>query len=297
MIKMSEEKEICFVIMPFSKTTTKHTQAYWTKHFKDFLKPLIEEYPSLEARRSKPRRGGVLSEIITALVTSPVVVADITDQNPTVFWELGVRQSFKHGTVTIAEEGTKPPFDVSAKGTLFYSNERLKNEAFRKDFKEAVLDCLEHPERSDSQVFEILSGRGTLFEIFRRDEAIRRLNAVLADIKWNNELHNTIIEAVQENIEKRKGKKGVSIPVGRLVKSSADSLLVNRYVDEDEAFFEIARDYSNNIIASNHILESWKYDDKNSESWLLESVEELGEVSDEFKKRVEAALDKLSKRF
>jgi hypothetical protein len=179
--------------MPFSRTIAKHPKSYWTKHFQSFLKPLIGEIPGLEARRSTPLRGDILREIITTLVTSRVVVADLTDLNSNVFWELGVRQSFKHGTVTIAEEGTKLPFDVSAKGTLFYSNERLKNEAFRKDFKEAVLDCLEHPERPDSQVFEILSGRGTLFEIFRRDEAIRRLNAVLADIKWNNELHNTIL--------------------------------------------------------------------------------------------------------
>ena len=185
---MSEEKEICFVIMPFSKTTSKHTKAYWTTHFKNFLKPLIEENENLEARRSKPLRGGVLSEIITALVTSPVVVADITDQNPNVFWELGVRQSFRHGTVTIAEEGTKLPFDVSSKGTLFYSNDRLKNEDFRRDFKDAVVDSLEHPERPDSQVFEILSGIGTLFEIFRRDEATRRLEAVLSELEINDQI-------------------------------------------------------------------------------------------------------------
>lgn len=89
--------------MPFSKTTDKHTEDYWTEHFERFLKPLIEENPGLEARRSEPLRGDILRQIITDLVVSRVVVADLTDHNPNVYWELGVRQSFQHGTVTIAE--------------------------------------------------------------------------------------------------------------------------------------------------------------------------------------------------
>ena len=78
-----------------------------------FLGPLIEESGELEAYRSEPIRGDVLRQIITNLVFYPVVVADLTDNNPNVYWELGVRQSFKHGTITIAEYGTKLPFDVS----------------------------------------------------------------------------------------------------------------------------------------------------------------------------------------
>lgn len=296
---MSEEKEICFVIMPFTRTTAKHTKAYWTKHFQSFLKPLIEEIPELEARRSKPLRGDILRGIITTLVTSRVVVADLTDLNPNVFWELGVRQSFKHGTVTIAEEGTKLPFDVSTKGTLFYYDERLKNEAFRKDFKEAVLDCLEYPERSDSQVFETLSGRGTLFEIFRRDEAIRRLNAVLSEIECNNEVFEGVIEDIQENKEKRKeGKqKECSFPGELMAKSAADLLCVDRYVDEDEEFFEGPRRYSAHVISINHHLGDWIYNEEWAEKWFLDENKNWKTLSDEFKKRVEAALDKLSKRF
>jgi len=113
---MSTSKKQCFVIMPFSETTEKHTENYWTEHFEDFLKPLIEECPQLEAYRSKPLHGDILKDIITKLIISPLVVADLTDLNPNVFWELGIRQSFKHGTITIAQEGTKLPFDTLFQG-------------------------------------------------------------------------------------------------------------------------------------------------------------------------------------
>ncbi|MFH1483175.1 MAG: hypothetical protein ABIG98_02830 [Chloroflexota bacterium] len=106
-------KPQCFVIMPFSKTTDKHTEEYWNEHFQEFIKPLIQEHP-LQPHRSDPLRGDILRQIVTDLVTAPVVVADLTDLNANVLWELGVRQSFKHGTITIAEdEGVRLPFDLA----------------------------------------------------------------------------------------------------------------------------------------------------------------------------------------
>jgi len=199
---MPPARQICFVIMPFSKTTHTHSEDYWTNHFKDFLKPLIEENPQLEAMRSRAVRGSIPREIISSLINSPIVVADLTDQNPNVYWELGVRQSFKHGTVTIAEEGTSLPFDIYSKGTLFYScGDKTKISNFRERFREAVTDCLEYPDRPDSDVLETISGRGSLFEIFRREEALRRLDAVLSECDRNLDTLKNLSETVKKNKE------------------------------------------------------------------------------------------------
>ena len=90
--------------MPFSKTKEHHTEEYWKRQFNSYLKPLIQRNPQLEAIRSEPLRGDIASQIITDLANDEIVVADLTDHNPNVFWELGVRQSFKHRTVTIADD-------------------------------------------------------------------------------------------------------------------------------------------------------------------------------------------------
>ena len=96
--------------MPFSKTNEAHDENYWTTHY-EFLKTVIKEVDStLEVRRSQALRRGTLSiRIIKDLVHSEIVVADITDANPNVYWELGVRQSFAHGTVTVASSGHDVP--------------------------------------------------------------------------------------------------------------------------------------------------------------------------------------------
>jgi hypothetical protein len=118
---MSTNKKQCFVIMPFSKTNEHHSDDYWKRHFLSYLKPLIERSKEFEAFRSEPLRGDIANKIITDLTNADVVVADLTDFNPNVLWELGVRQSFRHCTITIAENGTKVPFHFSHKGILFYN--------------------------------------------------------------------------------------------------------------------------------------------------------------------------------
>lgn len=292
---MSTNRETCFVIMPFSKTTDEHTEDYWTKHFESFLKPIIEENPNLEARRSKAMRGDILREIITDLVVSRVVVADLTDQNPNVCWELGVRQSFKHGTVTIADEVTELPFDIDKKGTLrYYPEDHLKNADFCRDFKEAIQDCLIHPERPDSHVLETLSGRGTLFEIFRRDEVIRRVDALLSECDWNLKVWEEVINRARAN-PKNTGKRLFTVKRFRI--SAIELLVTNRYVDEDQSFFRLAELNSDLSIAANDILNSWRYDPENAEKWLLSAVKLRKTKIEQFKAAVVDTRDKLRKRF
>lgn len=292
---MSTNREICFVIMPFSKTTDKHTKEYWTEHFKRCLKPLIEQNANLEAHRSKPLRGDILREIIKDLVASRVVVADLTDHCPNVYWELGVRQSFKHGTVTIAEAGTQLPFDIGGKGTLFYCpKNHLKMGDFNEGFKEAIQDCLVNPDRPDSHVLETLSGRGSLFEIFHREEAIRRLDAVLSECNRNLTILSVVVMIVQKN---KKDPKKREFVTGRLRLLAVELLITNRYVDEDDSFFKSAEQYLNSSTSINGQLNAWETYPDATEGWLLKQVESGTKAIKDVKAKVTTVREKLSKRF
>ena len=291
---MEAKGETCFVIMPFSKTTVEHSEKYWSGHFETFLKPLIEAIPDFEARRSQALRGDILRQIINDLVVCRVVVADLTDHNPNVFWELGVRQSFKHGTVTIAEVDTKLPFDVSGKGTLFYyPKDHLKMEEFRKSFTEAIKDCLKNPDSPDSHVLETLSGRGTLFEICRRDEALRRLEALIEECNFNLKGIETVSNAAQDN-QKNPSKR--AFPGARFRYCAVELLITNQYIDEDKSFFRLAEMYFADIIMCYEQLNLWQNYPDTTEKFLLERIELYRSSCEEFKTKVEAARDKLSKR-
>ncbi len=288
---MPNKRQRCFVIMPFSKTTEHHTTTYWTDHFDDFLKPLIEENPELGAYRSKPLRVDILREIITNLVVSPVVVADLTDSNPNVYWELGIRQSFKHGTVTIAEAGTSLPFDISVKGTLFYHpGDHIQTAKFRRDFKEAIEDCLSNPDKPDSHVLETVAGRGTLFEIFRRDEALRRLEAMLSECVRNLDVLEDVIYKAKAN--QAEPKKRI-YATGRFRVAAAELLVTNRYIDEDQAFYKSIESYVNSMVAWCEQLNLWEYSPDMTEQWFLKYQAGAKKLITKTKQQVEAARDKV----
>jgi hypothetical protein len=145
--------------MPFSKSSKRHSQKYWTNHFQNFLKPEIEKLGNIEVSRSDELRGDIVKDIIISLYESDIVIADITDNNPNVFWELGVRLSLQYKTITIAEDGTQIPFDVSTKKVLFYLPNKKPNinEQFFTDLKNAIHDCIDNPDKSDSIVIDVLS--------------------------------------------------------------------------------------------------------------------------------------------
>ena len=221
----------CFVIMPFSESSDTHSEEYWNLHYRDFLKPLIEEVPGLTASRSQPLRGDIIREIITHLVSDPIVVADLTDANPNVYWELGVRQSFMHGTITIAELGTRLPSDIGSKGTLFYhAQDHIKMEGFRKGFKRALEDCVSNPSQPDSVVLEAITGRGTLFQIIRRDEAARRLEALVSELESLLQTVPDTIKSAKKNIAKPEGR---SFPTERCRVSALELFVTSRYADAD----------------------------------------------------------------
>lgn len=278
--------------MPFSKTSKEHTENYWTENF-EVLKSIIEENPNLEARRSQALRGDILKQIITDLVVSPVVVADLTDNNTNVYWELGVRQSFKHGTITIAEYGTKLPFDIGGKGTLFYyPKDHLKMKGFTKQFKEAIQDCLLYRDRPDSFVLETLSGRGTLFEIFHRDETIRRLDAVLSECDRNLIFLESVSKHAQYN-QKNKNKR--QYPSSRFRIITIELLITNRYVNEDQTFFKSAENCWNKLNAINEQMNNWQNFSELTEAFILKGEKDTKKIIEYFKSKVEVARNKLIK--
>ena len=273
--------------MPFSKTNEEHTESYWTDHFTTFLKPRIEECEGVTAHRSEPLRGDILRQIIKDVVLSPVVVADLTDGNPNVYWELGVRQSFKHGTVTIAEKGTKIPFDVSVKGILFYyPKDHIKNARFVKEFKKAIMDCLSHPDTPDSHVLETVSGRGTLFQIIRRDESTRRVKALISEFNDNFSILNDLYKSMEKEYM-----------VDRFRLPSIELLITHRYLDEIPSFYKVAENYFSWLLTMNEQLNLWEQAEESVDAWFLKARKDIYKVFNMFKKALTGTQKKLAVSF
>ena len=166
---------------------------------------------------------------------------------------------------------------------------------FRARVQEAIRDCLVHPDRPDSHVLEAISGRGTLFEVFIRDEAIRRLDALLSEISHAQRLLTIVVAQVTKNQE-----KAVQTPrqyeTGRFRLSALQLLITNRYVEESQSFFRLAERCLDGLNGLNDQLNAWEHSPDNTEKWILKRKETMEKALNLFKDHVTSTYQKLTKQ-
>ena len=114
-------KKKCYVIMPFSKTNEAHTEEYWNRFFKS-LKEIVPE--SYDVRRSFAA-GNIAKQVFFDLATADLVIAVITDNNPNVLYELGMRHSCQQNTIIIVQKGSTVPFYFRSFGLVFYEEDKF----------------------------------------------------------------------------------------------------------------------------------------------------------------------------
>ena len=95
----------CFMIMPFAEKF----QPIYEGH----IKPVAEKM-GLEIRRGDDffSTKSVMADVWSAIVSSRVIVAECTDRNPNVFYELGIAHSLDKAGVMITQKIDDIPFDI-----------------------------------------------------------------------------------------------------------------------------------------------------------------------------------------
>lgn len=154
---MVEMSRICFVIMPFS-TTLSCTEEEWTSLFGKVFKPAIEGAGlDYECRRSVATRGNIVAQILQELNDAYVVIADLTDRNANVFYELGVRHALKDRSILLAQKKEDIPFDLQAYAYHVYDWKTPEGQAaLAAKLAQLLNDVDAKPQRSDNPVSDFL---------------------------------------------------------------------------------------------------------------------------------------------
>jgi hypothetical protein len=102
----------CFVAMPFGE----RTELFRIGHFQEVLRALIApagRKAGFNVRTSRRQGTDVIqSTIIQSLMDADLVIVDLTEHNPNVLLELGIRLAKEKPVALIRAEGTAPIFDV-----------------------------------------------------------------------------------------------------------------------------------------------------------------------------------------
>jgi hypothetical protein len=156
-------KDICFVISPIGDVgTEKHSK------FKEVLEYVIK--PGIKASGYNlqvlraddiDRAGSFIKDILDSIYNSHVVIADLSEQNPNVFYELGVRHALSPRTILIAQSIDDIPSDLREYRTIVYDTSAKGAADFSKRLKKFLSEIQKEPQRPDNPVLDRI---GSIFE-------------------------------------------------------------------------------------------------------------------------------------
>lgn len=148
-------KKDCFIIMPISEV-----DGYPSGHFSNVYDNIIK--PSCELAGYNPVRADEVKEtnlihldILKKLIEAPMAICDLSNRNPNVLFELGIRQAFDKPVVLIQEKGTPKIFDIAPLRYLEYSKEMKYHEVI--DNQQELKSSLEATAAAESDETNINS--------------------------------------------------------------------------------------------------------------------------------------------
>ncbi len=123
------KKKLCFVIAPIGDDGS-DVRKRSDQILDHIIKPAVGEHGYSAVRADKIEKPGVItSQVIQHIVEDDLVIADLTDRNPNVFYELAVRHAIRKPFIHLIQKGERIPFDVAGTRTVFVDHHDLDSVA------------------------------------------------------------------------------------------------------------------------------------------------------------------------
>ena len=126
-----------FVVMPFGTKEGINFDAV----YRDYIKPALDEREFEVFRADEEQRAGeIRADMFQELLLADLVIADLSIDNPNVWYELGVRHALRsRGVVLVQGAREYPPFDIYTDRKLRYHiKDGVPDQAFLEQDKAAL---------------------------------------------------------------------------------------------------------------------------------------------------------------
>lgn len=142
-------KQTCFVISPFGEP--------FDTYFTHIVKPAVEESGLFAVRGdSLYRPTSIMDDIWEGIRDSKFLIAELTDRNPNVFYELGLAHALSKPVILISKSIDDVPFDLRSIRVLTYDKDHPDWGArLRESLKRAISEVEANPVSSIPGTFKI----------------------------------------------------------------------------------------------------------------------------------------------
>lgn len=123
---MAEDRKSCFFITPIGgeESEIRNRADQLLDHI---LVPVLTDqfgYEVLRADRD-PNPGSITESMVGKIIGADLIVADLTDRNPNVFYELGIAHAYRIPVIHMIWRGQEMPFDVHDMRAIPYQTNDL----------------------------------------------------------------------------------------------------------------------------------------------------------------------------
>ena len=192
-MKDAKPGQSCFVIMPFGEM--------WDEYYIQLYAPAIME-AGLNVQRADDvfRAGSILKDIVAYISQAAVVLADISEDNRNVHYELGLAHALGKPTLLIAHQEVPQFFDVGHERMIKTNkNDAFWGEKLKRDLVSTLKRTLQEPERAIPTVFMHI--KPTRIEVDEVAVRLRRIDDQLAALMRTLEsprqpLTSTLVEKI-----------------------------------------------------------------------------------------------------
>lgn len=156
---MSENKiKKCFIITPIGEDNS-DIRRKADGVIEAVIKPVLIEHgfenDNIIAAHHISESGSINKQVIKRILEDDLVIANLTDLNPNVMYELAVRHAIRKPVIQICEKNTRLPFDIIEQRTIFYQNDILGVKELQHRLSKMVLEALED-KKPDNPIYRVI---------------------------------------------------------------------------------------------------------------------------------------------
>lgn len=119
--KEKKMKKSCFIITPVGEEGSE-IRIEANGIIEAVIKPVLEDDYNVDAAHLSISSVVITKEIVNSIFNADLIIANLTNSNPNVMYELSFAHALRKPVVHLIRDGQRPPFDISNQRYITYTN-------------------------------------------------------------------------------------------------------------------------------------------------------------------------------